>query len=96
MGGESATTREYEMPLHLQLAMRKAELASQEMTWDQLQTALLSLYQQRLLETQAIKDMLSEENIDLEFDIPTDIEMTQLAITMLMEEEDDDEDNLFD
>ena len=30
--GES-TTKEFDMPLHLQLAMRKAEIAVKEMTW---------------------------------------------------------------
>ena len=49
------------MPLHLQLSMRKAELAAQEMTWDQLQTALLNLYHQRMLELQAVKDLLQSE-----------------------------------
>lgn len=81
---------EYDMPLHLQLAMRKAELDSQEMTWDQLQVALLCLYHKRLIETQAIKDMLAGENIDIEFDVPTDFELTQLALTMMRDDEDDD------
>ena len=55
--------------------------------------ALLNLYHQRLVETQAIKDMLQSENIDLEFDIPTDMELAQLAITMMGHEDlDDDED----
>ena len=85
------TNEEYDMPLHLQLAMRKAELDSQEMTWDQLQIALLCLFHKRLIETQAIKDMLAAENIDIEFDIPTDFELTQLALTM-MRDDDDDED----
>jgi hypothetical protein len=86
------TNEEYDMPLHLQLAMRKAELDSQEMTWDQLQVALLCLFHKRLIETQAIKDMLAGENIDIEFDIPTDFELTQLALTM-MQDDDEDESN---
>ena len=82
------------MPLHMELAMRKAELAAQEMTWDQLQIALLNLYYQRLMETQAVKDLLKEENIDLEFDVPTDTELTQLAIKMLTSEDcEDNEDD---
>ena len=37
--------------------------------------------------------MLQSENIDLEFDIPTDMELAQLAITMMGHEDlDDDED----
>ncbi len=84
--------KEMDLPLHLQLSMRKAELAAQEMTWDQLQIALLNLYHQRLLELQAIKDMLQAEEVELEFDIPTDLELTQLAISMMSQEMDDEED----
>jgi hypothetical protein len=92
--GDFSDTKEFDMPLHMELAMRKAELAAQEMTWDQLQIALLNLYYQRLMETQAIKDLLKEENIDLEFDNPTDIELTHLALKMMASEEcDDDEDD---
>ena len=93
--GDFGTTQEIDMPLHLQLSMRRAELAANEMTWDQLHQALLNLYHQRLVETQAIKDMLSEESIELEFDIPTDIELAQLALSMLNQDDfdsDDDED----
>lgn len=91
--GDFGTTQEVDMPLHHQLSMRKAELAANEMTWEQLHMALLNLYHQRLVETQAIKDMLQSENIDLEFDIPTDMELAQLAITMMGHEDlDDDED----
>jgi hypothetical protein len=85
--------KEMDLPLHLQLSMRKAELAAQEMTWDQLQLALLNLYHQRMLELQAIKDMLQAEDVEIEFDIPTDLELTQLAISMMSREMDDEEDD---
>ncbi len=85
--------KEMDLPLHLQLSMRKAELAAQEMTWDQLQVALLNLYHQRMLELQAIKDMLQAEDVEIEFDIPTDLELTQLAISMMSQEMDDEEDD---
>jgi hypothetical protein len=85
--------KEMDLPLHLQLSMRKAELAAQEMTWDQLQIALLNLYHQRMLELQAIKDMLQAEDVEIEFDIPTDLELTQLAISMMSQEMDDEEDD---
>lgn len=88
--GQSAETREFEMPLHLQLAMRRAELEAQELTWDQLVVALLNLFHQRLLEIQAVKDMLQEEGIELDFDIPTDIELAQLAMAVSEDEDDDD------
>lgn len=89
------TTREVDMPLHLQLSMRKAELAADEMTWEQLHAALLNLYHQRLVENQAIRDMLQAEDIEIEFDIPTDVEIAQLALTMLSQDNfdhDEDED----
>ena len=85
--------KEMDLPLLLQLSMRKAELAAQEMTWDQLQIALLNLYHQRMLELQAIKDMLQAEDVEIEFDIPTDLELTQLAISMMSQEMDDEEDD---
>jgi hypothetical protein len=93
--GDFGTTREVDMPLHLQLSMRKAELAANEMTWDQLHAALLNLYHQRLVENQAIRDMLQAEDIELEFDIPTDSELAQLALTMMSQDDldpDEDED----
>lgn len=94
--GDLEATKEFDLPLHLQLAMRKAEIAAKEMTWEQLEVALLNLYHQRLLEIQAIKDMLQSEEIELEFDIPTDIELAQLALSMMSHEElfgEDDEDD---
>jgi len=92
---EENNLKQYEMPLHLQLAMRKAELAADEMTWDQMHTALLNLYSRRLLELQTIKDLLIAEGIEVEFNIPSDIELQELAIAKFMVEEglieDDDE-----
>jgi hypothetical protein len=90
--GQFAEMKEFEMPLHLQLAMRKAELEAQEMTWDQLIIVLLNLYHQRLLEIQAVKDLLEEEGIEINFDIPTDIELAQLAISVGDDSEDEDDD----
>ena len=82
------------MPLHLQLALRKAELEAKELTWDQMYVALLNLYHQRLLEIQAIKDLMQAENIQLEFDIPSEIELAQLAMTLMASQDDDDEDEM--
>ena len=75
---EDSSLKQYEMPLHLQLAMRKAELASEEMTWDQMRVALLNLYSRRLMELQAVKDILEGEGVDVEFNIPSDIELQEL------------------
>lgn len=88
---EDSTLKQYEMPLHLQLAMRKAELASEEMTWDQMRVALLRLYSRRLLELQAVKDILVAEGVDVEFNIPSDVELQELAIAKFMMEVDPDE-----
>lgn len=83
---EDSSLKQYEMPLHLQLAMRKAELASEEMTWDQLRVALLNLYSRRLLEIQAVRDILTGEGVEVEFNIPSDIELQELAIAKFMME----------
>lgn len=93
---ERIRTCELELPLQFQFAMRKAELQSQEMTWDELRYTLLRLYQTRLLEWQALKDILADEDIELENDIPTQIELAQLASLFQGEddeEEDDDDDD---
>ena len=87
----SVEPREFELPLELQFSMRKAELAAQEMTWDELQAALLNLYHQRLMEWQAVKEILAGENIQLEFDIPTDLELEELAAACVYYEDDGDE-----
>lgn len=86
-------TRELELPLQLQFAMRKAELQAQEMTWDQLYNALLNLYQTRLIEWQAVRDILADENIELERDIPTQLELAELAIMCQSADEDDDDED---
>jgi hypothetical protein len=88
---EDSTLKQYEMPLHLQLAMRKAELASEEMTWDQMRDVLLNLYSRRLMELQSVKDLLVGEGIEVEFNIPSDIELQELAIARFMMEADPDE-----
>jgi len=91
---EVSSPTEFELPIHLQFAMRRAELEAQEMTWDQLYYALLSLCQQRLLELQAVKDLMADENIELEFDLPTDIELAQLAMICADDSDDEEEEPL--
>jgi hypothetical protein len=59
--------------------MRKAEIGAKEMTWEQLYSALLNLYYQRLMEWHAVKALIAEENIEIDFDIPTDLELQRLA-----------------
>ena len=43
------------------------------------------------MELQAIKDLLASEGLDVEFNIPSDIELQELAIARLMLEEGIDE-----
>lgn len=88
----SVEPREFELPLELQFSMRKAELAAQEMTWDELYFALLNLYHQRLMEWHAIKDIMASENIDIDWDWPTDLELAELAAANAYEDDCDDED----
>jgi hypothetical protein len=88
----SVEPRQFELPLELQFSMRKAELQAQEMTWDQLFAALLNLYHQRLMEWYAVKSLMADENVNIEFDIPTDLELAELAAACIFDDEDDDED----
>lgn len=90
----AAEPREFELPLELQFSMRKAEIASGEMTWEELRFALLNLYHQRMMEWYAIKSLMAEENIDLDFDIPTDLELQELAAAFTCDDEEDDDEFL--
>jgi len=83
--------RQFELPLELQFSMRKAEMAAQEMTWDELYYALLNLYHQRLMEWHAVKEILIDENIELNFDVPTDLELEELAAACAGYDDDDEE-----
>lgn len=90
----SVEPREFELPLELQFSMRKAEIAAQELTWDELYCALLNLYHQRLMEWYAVKALMEDENISLDFDIPTDLELAELAAACAYDDEEDDDDEL--
>ena len=76
---DPAKQGEFILPLELQFSMRKAEIGAREMTWEQLYSALLNLYYQRLMEWHAVKSLIAQENIEINFDIPTDIELQRLA-----------------
>ena len=65
---------------------------AQEMTWEQLYGALINLYYQRLMEWHAVKSLMTEENINIDFSIPTDIELKKLADQFNLIDEDDEED----
>jgi hypothetical protein len=89
----SSEPREFELPLEFQFAMRKAELQADEMCWEQLHSALLNLYYQRLMEWQAVREILAGENIDLTFEIPTNLELEELAAACMYASDDEDEDD---
>jgi hypothetical protein len=89
----TSEAKEFSLPLELQFAMRKAELQADEMTWEQLHYTLLSLYHQRLMEWQSVKDILESENIKIEFDAPTDLELVELAAAFAYDDEDDDDED---
>jgi len=90
---KSIEPRIFDLPLELQFCIRKAELTAQDMTWDQLYYALLNLYHQRLMEWEAIKEIMASENIAVEFDFPTNIELETLAEETYEYEDDDDDDD---
>ena len=83
---DPAKQGEFVLPLELQFSMRKAEIGAKEMTWEQLYAALLNLYYQRLMEWHAVKSLIAQENIDIDFDIPTDLELQHLAMEQCQEE----------
>ena len=89
----STEPREFQLPLELQFSMRKAELAAEEMTWEELYAALLNLYHQRLMEWYAVKTLMADENVDIDFDIPTDLELAELAATCVFSSDDEDDEN---
>lgn len=91
----SVEPREFQLPLELQFSMRKAELAAQEMTWEELYAALLNLYHQRLMEWYAVKTLMADEEVDIDFDIPTDLELAELAAACVMSGDDEEDDDDF-
>ena len=92
----SVEPKAFQLPLELQFSMRKAEMRATEMTWDQLYLALLSLYHQRLMEWHALKALMADENVDIDFDVPTDIELMDLIARneQIIDEEDDEDEPL--
>jgi hypothetical protein len=90
---ETVHPKNLELPLQMQFALRKAQLEAQELTWDQLYTALLNLYYRRMVEWAAIKDVLADENIELEWDVPTQLELVELAMLCSDQGDDDDDDD---
>ncbi len=90
MEGQADLTS-FELPLELQFAMRKAEMQASEMTWEQLHEALLNLYHKRLMEWHAVKAIMMDENIQLEFDLPTEVELIELTLNAMSDEDEETE-----
>jgi len=49
------------------------------------------MYYQRLMEWQAVREILADENIELSFDVPTDLELAELAAACISDDEEGDE-----
>ena len=92
---QSKEKKEFHLPLEMQFAMRKAEVHAKELNREELICALLNLYHQRLMEWNAVKSLMAEEQIDIAFDIPSDLELSELIIREFEDADDDDENNLY-
>ena len=79
-------------PLELKFLLRKAEINAQGMTKKQLYSALMNLYFQRLMEWRAIKDLIliEGEKNNLEYILPTDLNLQKLAEQCTQEDDDED------
>ena len=45
------------------------------------------------MEWYAIKDILANENIDIDFDVPTDLELLELAAACISDDEEEEDDD---
>ena len=90
----SSETKEFHLPLEMQFVMRKAEVHAKDLNRDELICELLKLYHQRLMEWNALKALMAEEQVDIEFDIPSDLELSEL-VSYIPEDQigEDDDDN---
>ena len=89
---EGPEVKEFHLPLELQFAMRKAEIHAKQLDKNELYHALLNLYHQRLLEWNTLQSLMAEEAVDIQFDIPTDLEISELVESYL----DEEDENTFD
>lgn len=89
----SSETKEFHLPLEMQFAMRKAEVHAQSLDREELICALLNLYHQRLMEWNALKALMAEEQVDIQFDIPTDLELSELTSYISQDELDEDDED---
>lgn len=88
---EVPTIKEFHLPLEMQFSMRKAELHARELDKEELVQALLNLYHQRLMEWNTLQSLMAEEAVEIQFDIPTDLEVYELVDSYLENCPEDDE-----
>ena len=56
--------------------------------------ALLNLFHQRMMEWEAIKAIMASENIEVDWDYPTDLELAELAAACGYDDDEDDDEDL--
>lgn len=66
------------LPLEAQFTIRRVEMEVEDMSKEELQSLVVHLTFQRILERAAITQLLKEENLNIQFDLPTDDEMEEM------------------
>ena len=75
----SKETKEFHLPLEMQFAMRKAEVHAKELDREELIVALAKFIPPTSYGVERdLKALMAEEHVDIEFDIPTDTDLTEL------------------
>lgn len=78
------------IPLEAQFLLRKVEVETESMSKDELRACVINLTFQRILERQAITQILKDENITIAFDMPSDQDiMEMLEMTESVEDGED-------
>lgn len=81
------------LPLEAQFTIRRVELEVEDMSKEELQSLVVHLTFQRILERAAITQLLKEENINIQFDLPTEEDIEEmLEYVEGMGEGDEDQD----
>jgi hypothetical protein len=78
------------IPLEAQFVLRKVEIETEDMSKEDLRSYVWNLVFQRILERQAITQILKDENICISFDSPTDEDIAEMM--ELTEQVEDGED----
>lgn len=78
------------IPLEAQFVLRRVELETENMDKEELRSYVWNLVFQRILERQAITQILKDENISITFDMPTDNDIAEMLELAEQVEEGDD------